>query len=115
MRERRAIAHQAERGKGLEEAELALVDANRVVGADVERAHFDVLHAAAKQRLRRPLAREGDALRADEAVVLVLDLKQVRVQLPPFCSTPRDWYSGCGVEIRRDRSRTYSSSELTET
>ena len=68
--------------ESLEEPQLVLVHANRVEGPHVERPHLHVLDAAATQRLGRAFARKRDALRPDEAVVLVLDLQQVRVQLP---------------------------------
>ena len=51
--DRRAVVHQAQRHERLEEAQLVLVDADRIEGADIERAHLDVLHAGAAQRLGR--------------------------------------------------------------
>ena len=78
----RRILHQAQRQEHLEEAQLVLVDAHRVEGAHVERAHLDVFDAGTAQRLGRPLAGARHALRPDEAVVLVLDLQDVGVELP---------------------------------
>ena len=79
--DRLALAQQAQREKRLQEAQLVLIDADRIERAHVERAHFDVFHAGAMQRLGRPLAGARDALRADETVVLVLDLQDVGVEL----------------------------------
>src|SRR5439155_11945240 len=70
--DRRTLLHEAEREERLEEAQLVLVDAHRVEGADVERAHFHVLHPGAAQRLGGALAGASHTLRPDEAVVLVL-------------------------------------------
>src|SRR5205807_425337 len=82
--DRRTLLHEAEREERLEEAQLVLVDAHRVEGADVERAHFHVLHPGAAQRLGGALAGASHTLRPDEAVVLVLDLQDVGVELPVF-------------------------------
>ena len=82
--DRRAVLEYAQGREGLQEAHLVLVDADRIEDAHVERAHLDVLDARPAQRPGRPLARPGGPLRADEAVVLVLDLQHVGVQLPPL-------------------------------
>jgi hypothetical protein len=109
--DRFALAQQTQREKRLEEAQLVLIDADRIEGADVQGAHFDVFDAGAVQRLGRPLAGARDALRPDEAVVFVLDLQNVRVQLPVLAvDLDADLFVGRnGVLIARDRSRTYSS------
>src|SRR5690606_34537660 len=75
---------QAQREEGLEETQVHLIHANRVEGTHVEGAHFDVFDATAQQRPGRPLARARDALRADAAVELVLDLQQIGVELAPL-------------------------------
>ena len=80
----RAVLQDAERREGLEEADLVLAHTDRVEDADVERAHLHVLDACALEGTRRALARPGRPLGPDEAVVLVLDLQDVRAQLPPF-------------------------------
>ena len=80
----RALLEHAQRGEGLEEAHLVLVDADGIEHADVERAHLDVLDSRTRQCPGRSLARTRRALWADEAVVLVLDLQHVRAQLPPL-------------------------------
>src|SRR5581483_10610225 len=82
--DRRALLEQTQREKGLEKAQLVLIDAHGVEGADVERPHLDVLHARTLERLGRPFPGAGNALRADEAVVFVLDLQDVGVELLVF-------------------------------
>ena len=79
--DRRVVAQYAERRERFQEPQLVLVHADRVENGNVQRPHFDVLHAGSLQRPRRPFAALGDALRPDEAVVLVLDLQHVGVQL----------------------------------
>ena len=87
-RDRRARLQQAIDQEHLEEAQLALVDADGVPGADVQGPQLDVLHAAAPERRRGPLAGLRDALRPDGAVELVLDLQLVGIQLPVLASRP---------------------------
>src|SRR5262249_17607465 len=68
----------------LEEAEVILIDADGIGEVQVERAYFDVLDAAQAQRAERSMMRRLARLRPNRAVVLVLDLQDVRVELPPF-------------------------------
>ena len=49
--DRRRVLHQAQREEHFEEAQLVLVDAHRIEGAHVERAHFDVFDAGARSAL----------------------------------------------------------------
>ena len=70
--------------QGLEEVQLAQIDAHRIEGAVVECAHLDVLDAGARQRVDGALAGAQRALGPDVAVVLVLDLQQIARQLPVF-------------------------------
>ena len=78
-----AIVQRTEQQEGVEKACLAEVDAQWQVRVDIQATHFDVLNAACPQRLQRPLASGGDALRADIGVVLVFDLQHVGVELLP--------------------------------
>ncbi len=66
----------------LDEAQLALVDADGIGAVQVERAHLDVLDAALGQRDERTALARLARLRPDRAVVLVLDLQHVGVELP---------------------------------
>ena len=74
--------------QGLEEVQLAWVDAHRIEGAVVQRAHLDVLDAGPRQRLDGALAGPRRALGPDVAVILVLDLQHVARKLPVFVVTP---------------------------
>ena len=58
-----------------------MVHSDRVGGAQVERAHLDVVDAAFGERDERPGLARFARLRANRAVVLVLDLQDVRVEL----------------------------------
>src|SRR5690606_3178114 len=80
--DRRAFGEQTVEEQQLEERQRVPVDADRVGRAEIERADLDVLHAAAAQRDRRALGPALPRLRANLRVVLVLDLQDVRVQLP---------------------------------
>ena len=77
---------------------------------EVHRADLDVLHATLAQGVQRPLAREDDALRADGAVELILDLQQARGELAILVA-----FAGCrwprtpdGVWSARHRARRCS-------
>ena len=98
----RARGQRAQCGKGLEKAQLVLVDADRIQRADVQRPHLHVLDAGPAQSLGRPFPGAGDPLRANERVVLVLDLQDVGVELPPLAV---DLDTQCRVlgAWRRDR------------
>ena len=82
--DQRTFAHQAERHERFEEAQRTLLDAHRIEGIDIERAHLDILDATAQQRLGGALAGARHPLGADEGVVLVLDLQQVGVELTVY-------------------------------
>ena len=79
--ERLAAADQAQRQEGFHEMHLVRAHTGGLEDADVERAHLDVLDAAARQRPRRGLAGAQRVLRTDAAVVLVLDLQDAGVEL----------------------------------
>ena len=58
-RDERALLQHAQREERFEEAQLVLVDADRIERAHIERAHFDVLDARALQRLGRAARRSA--------------------------------------------------------
>ena len=60
---------------------VLLLDSDRRERVDVEGADLHVSHAAPLQRDRGLLSRTRDLLRTNEAVVLVLDLEEVRIEL----------------------------------
>src|SRR5690606_32462251 len=80
--DRRAFGEQTVEEQKLDEGQRVPVDADRVGRAEIERADLDVLDAAAAQRDGRAIGRALARLRANLRVVLVLDLQDVRVQLP---------------------------------
>ena len=82
--DRRAVAQQAQCEERLEKAQLVLVHADRIEGADVECADLHVLHSGAAQRLGGPLAGPRDALGPDVAVVFVFYLQDIRIELLIF-------------------------------
>src|SRR6185369_122770 len=82
--DRRAILEQAIQQQCFDEAQLTLIDAYGVGGIQIERAYLDVLDAGQAQRAERPVVRRLARLRSDRAVVLVLDLQDVRIELAPF-------------------------------
>ena len=79
--ERRAGIERAVDQERLHEPHRVLLDARRRERVHVERPDLHVAHAAALQRDCRLLPGAGDLLRSDKAVVLVLDLQEVRVEL----------------------------------
>ncbi len=87
--ERRAFVECAREQERVDEARGLQRDAGRLERIDVEAAHFDVLDAARRERMQRPLARIRDALRPDRRVELVLDLQHVRVDLDPLAVAMR--------------------------
>ncbi|CAJ5962074.1 Uncharacterised protein [Burkholderia pseudomallei] len=88
-RERRALVERADEQVRVEKARGVERDARRLERIDVETAHLDVLNAARRKRVQRPLARIRDALRPDRRVELVLDLQHVRVDLNPLAVAVR--------------------------
>ena len=80
----RAVGKQAIDQERLRETHRVLVDTHRIDDTEVERTYFDVFDASAPQRRRWPLARPGNALRADGTVVLIFDLQLVQAELLVF-------------------------------
>jgi hypothetical protein len=68
---------------------VAAVMPDRQEGVQVHAAHFDVFDAALAQGVQRPLATVDDALGADRAVELVLDLQQRGGELVVFAAQVR--------------------------
>src|SRR5690606_2801130 len=80
----------------LHEAQLRLIEADRVGRRQVERTHLDVLYALLAQGHDGPRAARLRGLRTDRAVVFVLDLQDVRVQLTVL---PADLDADGGVAV----------------
>ncbi|MQM39755.1 hypothetical protein KBTX_03787 [wastewater metagenome] len=79
-----AVLEQAEQQQRLHEQQLGHVHTHGLERVEVQCPDLDVLHAGAAQCRGGALAGVRHRLRANEAVVLVLDLEDVGVELAPF-------------------------------